>query len=98
MHASAITALRRIRNSSEPFKSIEPGFAFHDNEHNLRFAARMAELGLSTALVQGTWWNAGRYPLNPGMDSVSMDGKPVVARPLGAVGGTEIGGVRWAIE
>jgi Rieske 2Fe-2S family protein len=78
--------------------TIEPGFAFNDSEHNLRFAARVAELGLSTAPVQGAWWHAGRYPLNPGMESVSMDGKPVVARQLGAEGGTEIGGVRWAIE
>jgi hypothetical protein len=28
----------------------------------------------------------------------ARDGKPVVARLLGAEGGTEIRGVRWAIE
>jgi Rieske 2Fe-2S family protein len=78
--------------------TIDPGFTFKGSEHNQRFAARMAELELSTLPVQGPWWNAGRYPLNPGMESVSMDGKPVVARQLGAPGGTEIGGVRWAIE
>jgi glycine betaine catabolism A len=78
--------------------TIDAGFAFKGSEHNQRFTARMAELGLSTVPVQGAWWHAGRYPLNPGMESVSMDGKPVVARLLGAAGGTAIGGVRWATE
>src|SRR5262249_18698175 len=30
---------------------IEPGFSFSDSPHNLKFAARMAELGLSTAAL-----------------------------------------------
>lgn len=78
--------------------TIGPGFAFGEKEHNVRFAARMAALGLSTAPAQGTWWHAGRYPLNPGMESVSMNGRPVVSRRLVAMEEKELGGIRWAIE
>lgn len=77
---------------------IEPGFSFANSQHNLRFAARMGKLGLDTAPVQGDWWHAGRYPLNPGMESLSMDGRPVVSRRLVANGEPELGGVRWAVE
>lgn len=67
-------------------------------EHNRRFAARMERLGLSTAGVHGSWWYAERYPLNPGMESISMDGKPVVSRRLIGIGEQEIGGLWMAIE
>jgi glycine betaine catabolism A len=77
---------------------IEPGFSFADSPHNLKFAARMTELGLSTAPVQGPWWLAGRYPLNPGMESVSMDGRFAVSRHLIDIEERCIGGFRWAVE
>ena len=77
---------------------IRPGFDFGDQPHQLRLAARMAELGLSMAPVHGDWWNAGRYPLNPGMESLSMDGRPVVSRRIVGIEEKEIGGLRWAIE
>jgi Rieske 2Fe-2S family protein len=78
--------------------SIKPGFDFGDDEHTLRFEARMAQLGLSTTSLAGTWWHAGRYPLNPGIDSISADGQAVVNRRLIDIPDREIGGVRWATE
>jgi len=64
--------------------TIETRLFLHDSAHNLR-CARMAELGLSTAPVQGAWWHAGRYPSTRDGKRI-MDGKPVVARHLGAEG------------
>ncbi len=67
-------------------------------EYNRQFKARVERLGFSAAAVGGTWWYAERYPLNPGMDSISMDGKPAVRRPLLELGEKEIGGLWWAID
>ncbi len=63
-----------------------------------RFAERMATLGLGIGPVEGHWWQAGRFPLNPGVISMTMDGAPVVARTLGAVGNGDVGSLRWALE
>ncbi len=78
--------------------AIRAGFDFGNDEHSLRFAARMKQLGFSIAPVGGSWWHAGRYPLNPGIESISMDGKPVVRRRLIDIQEREIGGLRWATE
>jgi len=67
-------------------------------EHNRRFAERMEELGLSTSPVEGTWWHAERYALNPGIESISVDGKPVVSRRLIDRTEHELGGVWFATE
>jgi glycine betaine catabolism A len=67
-------------------------------EYNEQFSARMERLGLSTTPVQGSWWHAERYPLNPGMESISIDGRPVVGRRLIGLEEKEIGGMWWAIE
>jgi glycine betaine catabolism A len=74
------------------------GRDFGDTEHHRRFAARMRQLGLSTTPVEGTWWYAERYPLNPGMESLSIDGRAVVARRLVGIEEDEIGALWWAIE
>jgi Rieske 2Fe-2S family protein len=58
----------------------------------------MEELGLPTEPSMGAWWHVGRYPLNPGMQSLSMDGRPVVARRLVELDEPHIGGLRWANE
>jgi Rieske 2Fe-2S family protein len=62
------------------------------------FAARMERMGLGVGPVEGAWWQAGRFPLNPGVVSLTMDGAPVVAKPLGAVGDGDVGSLRWALE
>lgn len=67
-------------------------------EFNRRFEERMERLGLSTAAHEGTWWHVERYPLNPGMESISADGAPVVARRLIDLDEKEIGGMWWATQ
>ena len=74
------------------------GGDFADSEHFRGFAARMNQLKLSTASVEGAWWHAERYPLNPGIESLSMDGKAVVARRLVDIEDKEIGALWWALE
>jgi Rieske 2Fe-2S family protein len=74
------------------------GFDFGESDHNRRYNERMEELGLPTEPSMGAWWHVGRYPLNPGMQSLSMDGRPVVARRLVELDEPHIGGLRWANE
>ena len=62
------------------------------------FSARMAEQGLPTGPVEGAWWQAGRFPLNPGTQSMTMDGRPCVKRTIGRVGNGDVGSLRWALE
>lgn len=63
-----------------------------------RFNRRMAEAGLPVGPVEGDWWQAIRFPLNPGCASMTMDGRPVVSRPMCGVEGGDIGSLRWALE
>ena len=62
------------------------------------FAARMAEQGLPSQHQEGAWWQAGRFPLNEGTRSMTMDGQPCVARTIGHVGNGDVGSLRWALE
>ena len=63
-----------------------------------RFGDRMASRGLGIGPVEGAWWQASRFALNEGCTSMTMDGAPVVARTLGALGDGDVGSLRWAIE
>jgi glycine betaine catabolism A len=67
-------------------------------DYNQRLAQRVERLGLSTAEAYGNWWHVERYPLNPGMESISVDGKPVVSRRLIGLDEKEIGGLWWAMQ
>jgi Rieske 2Fe-2S family protein len=67
-------------------------------DYNRRLAQRVERLGLSTAEASGSWWHVERYPLNPGMESISTDGQPVVNRRLIALDEKEIGGLWWATQ
>jgi Rieske 2Fe-2S family protein len=67
-------------------------------EYNRRLAERVEGLGLSTAAAAGSWWHVERYPLNPGMESISADGRPVVRRRLLELEEKEIGGLWWAMQ
>lgn len=62
------------------------------------FEARMAERGLPTGPLEGDFWQAGRFALNPGTVSMTMDGAPCVKRTLGRVGDGDVGSLRWALE
>jgi Rieske 2Fe-2S family protein len=65
---------------------------------NQSFAARMAERGLPCGPEEGAWWQAGRFSLNEGTRSMTMDGQPVVGRTIGRVGNGDVGSLRWALE
>ena len=62
------------------------------------FAARMAEQGLPSGPAEGAWWQAARFPLNPGTRSMTMDGEPCVQRTIGQVGNGDVGSLRWSLE
>jgi Rieske 2Fe-2S family protein len=75
------------------------GFEYRgDPAHLKTFESRIAELGLPSMPVRGSWWNAARYPLNPGMESLTMNGASVVRKRLVEIDEKILGGVRWAIE
>jgi len=74
------------------------GFRVTDGSRNAAYVAHMHKLGLPVGPVAGPWWHVGRYPLNPGVATVSADGRPLVAQPLLSTNGAEIGGLRWATE
>ena len=59
----------------------------------------MAEQGLPCGPVEGAWWQAGRFSLNPGT-SVHVPGRPARAstRTIGDVGNGDVGSLRWALE
>lgn len=78
--------------------AIKPGFDFGESEQMQRFLATMSRLSLPVTPLEGSWWSVGRYPLNPGMESISPDGKPAVKRRLTSIEDPGIGGVRWATE
>jgi Rieske 2Fe-2S family protein len=62
------------------------------------FSARMAEQGLPCGPEEGSWWQAGRFSLNPGTSSLTLDGQPCVKRTIGDVGNGDVGSLRWALE
>jgi Rieske 2Fe-2S family protein len=65
---------------------------------NAGFAARMTEQGLPCGPVEGPWWQAGRFALNSGTRSMTMDGEPCVARGIVDIGNGDVGSLRWALE
>lgn len=68
------------------------------SDHEAAFERRMAELALPGAPVEGSWWQASRFPLNPGMVSMTMDGGRAVSKLMCPTGEGDIGSLRWAIE
>ncbi|MBH0237326.1 aromatic ring-hydroxylating oxygenase subunit alpha [Methylobrevis albus] len=77
---------------------ITPNFS---NEEGLRLAeyrARMERNGLVLGPQDGSWWQCARFPLNEGSISMSLDGQPVVKKPLLDVDGGDVGSLRFAIE
>ncbi len=74
------------------------GFRATDPSRNGAYLEAMRARGMPVGPETGLWWHVGRYPLNPGVESVSMDGKAVVRSRLLDTGGQAIGGLRWATE
>lgn len=68
------------------------------NEVTDAYDKRMAERALPVGPAEGKWWQAGRFALNSGTISISMNGKPCVKRPMGRLGDGDVGSLRWALE
>jgi glycine betaine catabolism A len=77
---------------------IGEGMAFLEREAESAFMKTMAGLGLTTLGRTTDWWQIGRFPLNPGFLSYSLDGKPLVGKPLVDLNARNLGSLRWAIE
>ncbi len=69
-----------------------------DEGHRLGFEKRMTENGLPIGPVEGTWWQAARFPLNKGAVTLSLDGQPSVKKPMVEACGGDVGSMRWALE
>jgi len=74
------------------------GFRVTDGSRDAGYAASLRERGLPLGPEEGQWWHVGRYPLNPGIESVSLSGQAVVTPRLLETNGAPIGGLRWATE
>ena len=73
-------------------------FDFGGADHAARFDARMDEIGLPKGPVGEGWWQAVRFPLNPGMISMTVDGTPASKKLMCPIGDGDIGSLRWALE
>ena len=60
--------------------------------------ARCAARGFKTGSTIGPWYEIGRFPLLEGAVSYTTDGKPAVARMLGAVGDGDVGVMWWGLQ
>jgi glycine betaine catabolism A len=78
--------------------NMKPGYDFTEGEHNQRFIESMRQLGLDTDAIESDWWHIGRYPLNPGFETMSLDGNMLVSRRLASLDASSLGGLRWATE
>lgn len=63
-----------------------------------RFTERLRSLGIESSSHVEEWWQVGRLPMREGYVSYSLDGKPLVKRPLSELGNGDLGSLRWAIE
>ncbi len=60
--------------------------------------ARCEARGLKTGWTTGAWYEIGRFPLLEGAVSYTTDGKPAVAKTLGAVGDGDVGVMWWGVQ
>ena len=73
-------------------------FDFGEDARVNDYNARMAAAGLPMGPVEGDWWEAIRFPLNPGCVSMTIDGQRVVDKLMCEAGDGDIGSLRLAIE
>lgn len=78
--------------------SFGSGFRVTDGSRQDSFVAAMRQAGLLVGPREGLWWHVGRYPLNPGVASVSRSGASIVSKKLLPDMPGELGGLRWATE
>ena len=60
--------------------------------------ARCETRGLKTGSAVGPWYEIGRFPLLEGAVSYTTDGRPAVAKELGAVGDGDVGVMWWGLQ
>jgi Rieske 2Fe-2S family protein len=72
--------------------SAENSTRMHD------FRRRMGTHGLDTGPADGSWWQISRFPLNEGAITMSLDGAPLVKKPILDFDGGDVGSLRFAIE
>jgi Rieske 2Fe-2S family protein len=73
-------------------------FDYREDRRQEDFLARLVGEGLPTGPVEGDWWQAVRFILNPGCRSMTASGEPAVRRLMCEAGGGDIGSLRWALE
>jgi len=73
-------------------------FDYNGAEFARIFDERMTELALPSGPIGEDWWQAVRFPLNPGMLSMTMDGQPASKVLMCKSGEGDIGSLRWALE
>ncbi len=76
----------------QPGASLNGGLPADESE----FEARMAAQGLGVGPFGGPWWQVSRFPLAKGSRSLTMDGRPAVAKPM--LASEDVGSLRWALE
>lgn len=74
------------------------GFRVTDGSRDAAYVESLQGLGLAVGPESGLWWHVGRYPLNTGVESVSLSGRAVVTPRLLETHGAPVGGLRWATE
>jgi Rieske 2Fe-2S family protein len=62
------------------------------------FKQQMESMGLPSEPIEGPWWQASRFALREGNESITIDGKPCVKVPMCTVNGGDVGSMRWALE
>lgn len=73
-------------------------FDFGEDRSSEVFGERMKALDLAVGPFEEDWWQAMRFPLNPGMQSMTMDGQPAVSKLMVQQGAGDVGSLRWALE
>jgi len=69
-----------------------------DLETARAFETRMADLGMPMGPAGEDWWQAVRFPLNPGTVAMTSDGQFAVKKLMSDAGGGDTGSMRWALE
>ena len=77
---------------------VSAHFDFGEDRRQVEFETRLAALGLPIGPAEGDWWQAVRFTLNEGCRSMTMDGQPVVQKPMCEIGDGDIGSLRWSVE
>jgi Rieske 2Fe-2S family protein len=81
-----------------PPEIIHGGTPYPESENATPFMQKMRELGFDTGGRTEDWWQSGRIRFKDGFVSFSMDGKPLVRKPLVDANDGNLGTFRWSVE